>query len=241
MLLIPFLGSLLERLCNTTEFEVEGWRKLSPLMEILEEHISSETVKNLNVEMTMFDVIDRSLFSSANVRQNGFPKIRHSWIYQHFRNDSSNETKIALFLANVGYINEKIGLENIRPKNIGNHCVIVTGLEKKINGEYLVIESFAGCERTRYISVEDPFYEEVFLNIEAKFKEFEAEEYKPTLENRLKEYGEEVWQEFGKHRRADNIMPQDRYMSFIRALNYSYFQLKFHLPVFSVEISNLKS
>ena len=230
MLLIPFLVNLLERLCNTTEFEVEGWRKLPPLMEILEEHISRKTVKNLNVKMEIFNVIDRSIFSHANLTQYGFPKIRDSRIYEHFRNNPSNETKISLYLANLGEINETIVFDNILPANIGKHCVIVTGLEKKINGEYLVIENFDDCERTGYISVEDPFYEEVFVKLEAIFIQNQGHEKEKTRKNRLNEYGEEFWQEFGKHRRADDIMPQNRCMSLIRAFQNPSFQLKFHEP-----------
>ena len=45
------LGNLLERVCKKTEFEVEGWRKIPPLMEKLEQNVPTHVQQSMKLEM----------------------------------------------------------------------------------------------------------------------------------------------------------------------------------------------
>ena len=146
------LENLLERVCHKTEFEVEGWRKIPPLMEIMENHYSSDLA---NIELRM----SQTKFDSE--------KPSNSWIYEHFTNGPG--TKIALYVNRLVPINENLDKEQL--KSVGWHCVVVEGITKwthqtnENNEKYEVncfkIETFGADDQTRYIPVDHPFWEEV--------------------------------------------------------------------------------
>ena len=54
--------------------------------------------------------------------------------------------------------------------------------------EFLEIENFDGG-RNRYISVENPFYEEVLVIVEQIFKDLRADEYEMERKKLLNRYG----------------------------------------------------
>ena len=71
----------MERLCNKTEFEIEGWRKFPPIMDILQDNFPIDFISKMKLKMTKKD-IERK------------PSIRKSWIYHHFASDDTKNIKI---------------------------------------------------------------------------------------------------------------------------------------------------
>ena len=167
-------------MCKKTEFEVEGWRKIPPLIDILEQQfIPTGVLERMKLEMIEFPPI----FKKEQINQATRDKnpttwrgklgeqrfIRDSWIYKHFKNDSTKKTKIALYVNAVIPINqnlepsEKNEMHNI--EKIGNHCVVALGLKVKNGKECLELEIFGGCEDTRFIPVDFPFFEEIQIDV----------------------------------------------------------------------------
>merc|ERR1711917_223554 len=71
--------------------------------------------------------------------------IRDSWIYEHFKNDSTKKTKIALYVNQSIPINQNLYLmHNI--EEIGNHCAVALGLEYKNGKECLELEIHDECD-----------------------------------------------------------------------------------------------
>ena len=154
----------MERVCTKTEFEVEGWRKIPPLMEILEQQYTPTGVlERLKLEMIQIPPI----FKNEQIGEKRL--IRDSWIYEHFKKDSTKKTKIALYVNAVIPINQ-----NLKPseknemhviEKIGNHCVVALGLNVKNGKECLELEIHGGCDETRFIPVDFPFFEEVQIEV----------------------------------------------------------------------------
>ena len=181
---------MLERVCKKTEFEVEGWRKIPPLLDILQQqNIPTDEQARMNLEIIETEAIfEKTLFDDAlkNARKNprtqdstklriqdflrnqdsagGGTAIKDSWIYEHFKKDSTKQSKIAIYVNAVIPINEKLDVSQLN--SVGNHCVVVSGLAKwpkdHPNGiECLELENNGGCDETRFIPVEFPFFEEI--------------------------------------------------------------------------------
>ena len=180
--MIAYLGNLLERVCNKTEFEVEGWRKIPPLMEILEKHVSAEVPKMKLNTIQHDPIITREQFKDAEKpltvdKLGNQRKIKDSWIYRHFKESNTKDTKIAIYVNAVLPINQnlcdRIDIDEIN--GVGNHCVVVKGLANWKNGnggtiECLELENNGGCEQTKFIPVEHPFFEEVCIKVKAEWQ-----------------------------------------------------------------------
>ena len=182
-------------MCNKTEFEVEGWRKIPPLIEILQKHVSV-MVPTMKLETKQIDAIIsqaqlNSALNSKDVTKLGnIRTIRSSWIYDHFKNPDTRDTKIAIYVNAVLPINKHLTLEQM--ESVGNHCVVVKGLtewktddNKKI--ECLELENNGGCEETKFIPVDHPFFEQVRVNVKEIF-----DKGSELHERELNKYGERL-------------------------------------------------
>ena len=248
--MIAYLGNLLERVCNKTEFEVEGWRKIPPVMEILEKYASAE-VPRMKLETITNDrghpIITQQKFNDAfqslNIEKLGNQRtIKDSWIYKHFTNSETRGTKIAIYVNAVLPINQNI-CDHINVETIYSvvkHCVVVKGVVdwKNENGgiiECLELENHGGCEQTRFIPVDHPFFEEVCIQVRAKWR---SNAYK----RQLNKYGKDLagikwgknklesdWYDLKKRPKKEierEKWPDKYQMLFVRATHPCY-QLKF--------------
>ena len=172
----------MEKLCKKTEFEVEGWRKIPPLMDIVEQNIRTDVQKRIKLEMIQNDpIFDYHVFLSALKKDSllglttiNFGKtIKDSCIYKHFSkllnsSEQTNQPKIALYVSEVMAINQNYDASKIN--SVGNHCVIARGLAKwpknDLNGiECLELEIHGDSDEMRYIPVDFPFFEEIQIDI----------------------------------------------------------------------------
>ena len=161
--------------------------------------------------------------------------IRDSWIYQHFKNPDTKNTKLTLYVNTIIVINENLREDDII--SAGNHCVIVKGIKKwtyeanpkdtemdHMDSRYvecLEIENHTACEQTKYIPVDHPFFEEVEGRVREIYRRYPGSE-----QSHLNRYGRAL----GKIKYGSLIKTWedlDKYkMVFIRA-KYPYYQLKF--------------
>ena len=245
-------GNLLERVCNKTEFEVEGWRKIPPLMEILENNIPAEVIKKMRLETIQIpQVIPKDKYDSArttnDVTKLNVRTIRQSSIYNHFKNADTKDTKIAIYVNAIVPINQN--LECIKQiYDVGNHCVVVKGLtqwtENNQNVECLELENNGGCEQTRFIPVDHPFFEEIQIVVGKIYRDYQGSDDRNRHLNR---YGrklvnikwgekkvENKWYEVKKELKPEiqentdkEKLPYKYEMLFVRGLS-PCFQLKFH-------------
>lgn len=247
---------MLERLCYKTEFEVEGWRKIPPLMEILENNLDPAAVSKLKVQIIEEYVIaENRLMSQFNWQKfqnywqdrdfdsafnHGFmAKIGDSWIYNHYKDDKTKANKIVLYVTQPLTINEIVNFESPNAlTSVGSHCMVVKGIKKrKFENqtdtqnhfeEFFEIENFDGG-RNRFISVQNPFFEEVQAIVEQIFLDLYAVEYKQERKKRLDLYGkilEKKLNSFENHR--DHIFIRAMVPGFERKM-IPCFQLRFNM------------
>ena len=246
-------------MCKKTEFEVEGWRKIPPLIKILnEQNIPLDEQARMKLEITETEpIFDKNVFEVAfklleptklwiretlkNPDNNEDGKtIRHSWIYKHFKDDSTKQSKIAIYVNAIVPINENLNVSELN--SVGNHCVVVNGLTNwpKNNPkgiECLELENNGGCEETRFIPVDFPFFEQI--QIEANKIEGEKKkgiEFYNTKINKLGKkwvdfkWGKTVekdWYNLKKEAKDGQKKEQSKYeMLFVRGRS-PCFQLKF--------------
>ena len=169
----------MERVCNKTEFEVEGWRKIAPLIDIIEQdYIPRDVQERIKLEMISTEIFEKSVFLSAmrlldskqlkiKDSNNTGKTIKDSWIYEHF-SKKKNQPKIALYVTEIIPINQNFDASRIN--SVGNHCVIASGLAKwpknDPNGiECLELEIHGDSDEMRYIPVEFPFFEKIQIDI----------------------------------------------------------------------------
>ena len=245
----------MERVCNKTEFEVEGWRKIPPLMEKLEQNVPTHVQQSMKLEMiTNKPVFEKNVFDEAfrardssklSLRDSSGPgkTIRDSWIYEHFSKLQTNQSKIALYVSQIIPINQNLDASNV--SSIGNHCVIARGLAKwpknDPNGiECLELEIHGGSDEMRYIPVDFPFFEEVQIEvIKLREKHNSDENYKNAMNKLGKKWAEQKWGEIEKNwyelkkkpkegqEEADKAKQPWKYgMIFVRGI-HPCFQLKF--------------
>ena len=88
---------MLERLCHKTEFEVEGWRKIPPLIEILTKATDNDKLSSLQLEMKPLHI----KFEDSSKEKT----IRNSNIYTHFKGE--NPKKLSVYVNQTIPINEK--------------------------------------------------------------------------------------------------------------------------------------
>ena len=171
----------MQRICEKTEFEVEGWRRIPPLMEILEQaYIPKDVMETLKLEMIQTDpVFEEEVFEEAvealdskKLRQwdsFGLKKtIKDSWIYKHFINKDLKQSKIALYVSDLIQVNQN--LDGCQLKSVGSCCVVVRGLAKwpknHRNGIECLELEYSDRFGTRFIPVDFPFFEEIQINVD---------------------------------------------------------------------------
>ena len=214
-------GDLLERLCKKTEFEVEGWRKIPPVMEILKEGgIQSDILARLKLNMIQNNEENdkenglrsiicmeqyKEIQNNLDWKNLGEKTIRKTWIYDHFTKkdpDDPEPRKIAVYVnaglpgrgeIGCGNVSELLNVDKIY--SVGNHCVVVKGIKQWNGKECLEIDDSVGCTELKYIPVDFPFFEEVQVRIKKMAHGKSFDEYKANL----KSYGEYLFKmKFGK-------------------------------------------
>ena len=175
----------MERLCYATEFEIEGWKKIVPLTEILKEYtnvpISTKTDLKLKMEK-FYAITDPDKDEKFNDADFTGKTIKDTEIYRHFAIQKSKQ-KLAIYVSEKIPVNEKYRLKDYR--SAGNHCVIATGIEDWNGGECLVLDNTTGSTEDNYIPVDFPIFE-------ALVKKIDEDEYDPRLSDKnrsLNKYG----------------------------------------------------
>ena len=151
-------------------------------MEILEKYVPAE-VPSMKLNTTpLHPIITQEKFKDAyeelSIQTLGNERtVKDSWIYKHFKESKTKNTKIAIYVNAVVPINEKLcdRIDGNQIHSVGNHCVVVKGLAqwKNLKGdniECLELENNGGCDQTRFIPVEHPFFEEVCIKVKATFQ-----------------------------------------------------------------------
>ena len=198
-------------MCTTTEFEVEGWRKIPPLMDILEQNnIPSDVRERMRLEMIKKDpIFEKTVFENARSKLDSTilriadptgpgKTIRDSWIYKHF---TEKRSKIAIYVNAVIPINQKLD-RDFQFNCVGSLCVVVSGLatwpKNNRNGiECLELDNYGGREETRYIPVDFPFFEEVQIEIEKLRKRNQDDEnYRMAMNKFGKKWVLKKWGNF---------------------------------------------
>ena len=186
-------GDLLERLCYATEFEIEGWKKIVPLIEILEQYtnvpITTRTdlkqENDLKLKMEKFYAVTDPVITDDNDEKFNDADfigktIKDTEIYRHFKKSSQ---KLAIYVSEKIPVNEEYRLKNYC--SAGNHCVIATGIADWNGGECLVLDNTTGSIEDNYIPVDFPIFE-------ALVKKIDEDEYDPQVSDKnrsLNKYG----------------------------------------------------
>ena len=182
-------GDLLERLCYATEFEIEGWKKIVHLTEILKEYtnvpistrIDLKLQNDLKLKMEKFyAVTDPDKDEKFNESDFIGKTIKDTEIYRHFK---KSKQKLAIYVSEKIPVNEKYRLKDY--SKAGNHCVIVTGIEDWNGFECLVLDNTTGSIEDNYIPVD-------FLLFEALRMKIDKDENDPLVSDKdrsLNNYG----------------------------------------------------
>ena len=115
----------MERLCYATEFEIEGWKKILPLTEIIEKYIQLPLEK-IKLEMHTLFAVDKPAenpaeMSVVNTVDLIGKTIRKSKIYDHFKDQSTMNEKLVIYVSQTIPINENYDRLIIHH---GQHCVM---------------------------------------------------------------------------------------------------------------------
>ena len=206
-------------------------------MRILEKNFSPNVLSNIRLEMKEIKPIE-------NKQQ---AKKFMNWIKNHFTEESTKETKIALYVNEHIPINKRLfSLVGDVINNAGNHCVVVNGIKlwkHRINRdeelhevECFEIENFDGNEETRYIPVDHPCFEEIQGKVNDIKKKYQGSDPRGSRLNKLgsdlakTKYGKKLETEWLKNECwRQNKKFDDKYpMLFFRCLQ-PCFQLKFNI------------
>ena len=245
-------------MCEKTEFEVEGWRKIPPLMDILEDYLPFDIRERMKLEMKKNDpIFEKNIFDDAKRMQDSAllrirdatgpgKTIKDSWIYRHFSEPQTKQSKIAIYVNAIIPINQNLD-KDLQLNCVGNHCVVVSGLTKwpknNLNGiECLELENNGGREETRYIPVDFPFFEEVQIEVDKiRKKKIGDDIYKNYMNKFGKKLVEKKWGSFQKieknwyeqkiapkeGQKVDEAKQTSKYeLRFVRGIHPCY-QLKF--------------
>ena len=187
-------------------------------MDILEKNVTTDAQK-IKLEMIPIDpIFEKNVFDKAfetrdatqlNIRNSNKPgkTIKDSWIYEHFNNKNTNQSRIALYVNQFIHINQKLDrYDALAIKNsIGNHCAIAVGLAKwpknNPNGiECLELEIHGGSDEMRYIPVEFPFFEDIQIEI---YKIAKNGSYNSAINKSGKKWVTKKWGNFEKIEQLD--------------------------------------
>ena len=252
----------MERVCKKTLFEVEGWRKILPLMDILEKNVTTDAQK-IKLEMIPIDpIFEKNVFDKAfenrdatqlSIHNSNKPRktIKNSWIYEHFSNKNTKQSKIALYVNQIIHINQNLNHDDALDKDfwkksIGNHCAIAVGLAKwpknNPNGiECLELEIHGGSDEMRYIPVEFPFFEDIQIEI---YKIAKNGSYNSAINKLGKKWVTKKWGNFEKieqkwyeEKKANQEWKYQ--MFFVRGI-HPCFRLKFKIDNQQLQTLNAK-
>ena len=199
----------MERLCYATEFEIEGWKKIVPLTEILKKYTN---VPFLN-ENPILKLKMEEFYAITEPPEDGFydnskgkfldkfnnTKIENSEIYSHFEN---SKEALVIYVSHQMPINEKFLDYTISPH--GNHCVVATGIEERNGVKCLVLVNTGRSEEENYIPVNFPFFEAAWNKIkddETK-KKMRPSDHKTFLNKYGFDLAQQKFQEVKKFKKA---------------------------------------
>ena len=123
-------------------------------------------------------------------------------------------------------------------KSVGNHCVVVKGLNKEWKNvhndaiECLELENYDDSDHTKFIPVDHPFFEEVWVDIQKIFHDFRSNKFDSRSKAaKLNRYGEKLaetkWGKLDTQVKIEKYEISNKYdMVFVRAVHPSY-HLKF--------------
>ena len=237
----------MERLCYATEFEIEGWKKILPLTDMIEEYIQLPLEK-IELKMHKLFAVDKPAENPAvekPVVDTDYligKTIRTSKIYDHFNDDRTRNEKLVIYVSQTIPINENYCRMNILN---GQHCVVATGIDK-INGvECLLLENTGGNEDFNSIPIDLPFFEEVSNKIGSILQQ---NHYETEKRNRnLNSYGctlaQMKWKNLKKKdwnamvkKEADRI---DKNLKKEEEPEYQMFFVKGAAPIYKLEFARL--
>ena len=170
---------------------------------IKEKRVIEGNQLNINGQTFQYSWFNRDFDHAFN--QGFMAKIKDSWIYNHFKDDATKMNKIVLHVSVPLTIKEIINYESSYAlTSVGSHCVVVKGIQERTSElysndnltadmqkrceEFLEIENFDGSGNG-YISVENPFLEEVQAIVQQIHKDLPGEEKDDERKRRLNLYG----------------------------------------------------
>ena len=237
----------MERLCYATEFEIEGWKKILPLTDMIEEYIQLPLEK-MELKMHKLFAVDKPAEnpevekSAGNTDYLIGKTIRNSKIYSHFKDEKTRNEKLAIYVSQTIPINENYCRMNILN---GQHCVVATGIDK-INGvECLLLENTGGNEDFNSIPIDLPFFEEVSNKIGSILQQnhYETEKKNRNLNNYGCTLAQMKWKNLKKKdwnamvkKEADRI---DKNLKKEEEPEYQMFFVKGAAPIYKLEFVRL--
>ena len=175
----------MERLCYATEFEIEGWKKILPLTEIIEKYIQIP-LENMKLKMHTMYAITEPVDGKFNTDDLMGKTIRNSKIYHHFKPKDAKPIyeKLVIYVSQTIPINENYCRVNIHN---GQHCVVATGIKFIKDVECLVLENTGGNDDFNSIPVDLPFFEEVSKDIGTILRKHSSDP--DSINRKLNNYG----------------------------------------------------
>ena len=231
----------MERLCYATEFEMEGWKKILPLTDMIEKYIQVPLEK-MKLEMHTLYAVEKPVDRQLNGEDLIEKTIRKSNIYKHFKDDSTRHEKLVIYVSQTIPINENYCRMMIHN---GQHCVVATRLEVINDVECLVLENTGGNEDFNSIPVDLPFFEEVSKDIGTILREnySNPDKQKTKLNNYGLSLAQMKWKNLKKKdwnamvkKEADRI---DKNLKKEEEPEYQMFFVKGAAPIYKLEFARL--
>ena len=231
----------MERLCYATEFEIEGWKKILPLTDMIEKYIQVPLEK-MKLEMHTLYAVEKPVDRQLNGEDLIEKTIRKSNIYKHFKDDSTRHEKLVIYVSQTIPINENYCRMMIHN---GQHCVVATRLEVINDVECLVLENTGGNEDFNSIPVDLPFFEEVSKDIGTILREnySNPDKQKTKLNNYGLSLAQMKWKNLKKKdwnamvkKEADRI---DKNLKKEEEPEYQMFFVKGAAPIYKLEFVRL--
>ena len=236
----------MERLCYATEFEIEGWKKILPLTDMIEKYIQLPLEK-IKLKMHTLYAVTEPVDGKLNTDDLIGKTIRTSKIYDHFKppkskDQSTMNEKLVIYVSQTIPINENYCRMNILN---GQHCVVATGIKVIKDVECLVLENTGGNDDFNSIPVDLPFFEEVERDIETILREnySDPDKQKKKLNNHGYGLAQMKWKNLKKkdwnsmvQKEADRI---DKNLKKEEEPEYQMFFVKGAAPIYKLEFARL--
>jgi len=230
------IRDLLERLCYATEFQIEGWKKIVPLIKILNDY-TNVPVSSLKLKMEEMYAFNEPVDGKFNENDCMGKTIKTSRIYKHFTNDKTKNQKLVIYVSQTVPINENY--LNLNMNWAGQHCVVAKEIKHikigKDDVECLVLENTGRNKELNYIPVDFPFFEEIPSEIQKI--EIDYENNRKLLKSQLNkkgyEYAQKKWKKLEKKQDSEhwfNIKKdgENTYQLFFVKASAPIYKLKFH-------------